>query len=170
MRDKMRLGNNIKFYKLSNVNVVYNELAAGRPVILNGFSRVNEKGEYEGGHFFLCDGYDSDTGLFHINWGWGGEGNGYYALSALDVESNNRHYNYCKQAIYNIQPVPYFRGDTNGDGLINVTDVMVIFSDLNEAKKNATKPVYKIEADFNMDGQVTADDAMAIVQYILGNY
>ncbi len=58
-------------------NTLYKELKAGRPVIYRGETM---KG---GGHAFICDGYDATTGLFHINWGWSGGSNGYYALSAL---------------------------------------------------------------------------------------
>lgn len=59
--------------------LIYNELAASRPVILGGAGDL-------GGHSFICDGYQSD-GLFHINWGWNGSSDGYYRLSALNPES-----------------------------------------------------------------------------------
>lgn len=36
-----------------------------------------------GGHVFICDGYRDDD-YFHLNWGWGGNYNGYYLLSALN--------------------------------------------------------------------------------------
>ena len=36
----------------------------------------------EGGHSFICDGYNSDN-YFHFNWGWSGENDGYYLLSNL---------------------------------------------------------------------------------------
>lgn len=55
-----------------------NELQAGRPVLMSG-ATVNDEG-----HAFVCDGYDGQ--FFHINWGWGGYQNGYFALSALDPE------------------------------------------------------------------------------------
>lgn len=52
------------------------ELNAGRPVL--------ERGSGEGGgHAFVCDGYDA-TGLFHINWGWSGYMDGYFAHNALN--------------------------------------------------------------------------------------
>lgn len=53
------------------------ELQDGRPVLMSGATTSNE------GHAFVCDGYDGE-GLFHINWGWGGIQNNYFALSALD--------------------------------------------------------------------------------------
>lgn len=33
----------------------------------------------EGGHAFICDGYDNDD-LFYFNWGWGGSANGYFLI------------------------------------------------------------------------------------------
>ncbi len=61
------------------IDMVYNEIAAGRPVIYSGHSN-------EGGHAFVCDGYSQDD-FFHINWGWGGMSNGYFKLSVLDPPS-----------------------------------------------------------------------------------
>lgn len=56
--------------------MVYNELAAGRPVLYGG-------GNDNVAHAFVCDGYRSD-GYFHINWGWGGWQDGYFKLTALN--------------------------------------------------------------------------------------
>lgn len=50
------------------------ELDMSHPLYYSGYSQ-------DGGHAFVCDGYDSDD-LFHFNFGWGGSSNGYYALSA----------------------------------------------------------------------------------------
>lgn len=54
------------------------ELQAGRPVLMSGSTKYNE------GHAFVCDGFDGQ--FFHINWGWGGYANAFFALSALDPE------------------------------------------------------------------------------------
>lgn len=54
------------------------ELDEERPVLYAAFSKA-------GGHVFVCDGYDSNY-LYHINWGWGGNGNGYYELSSLNSD------------------------------------------------------------------------------------
>lgn len=59
--------------------LVYNELAAGRPVLYGGATANNE------GHQFVCDGFDGQ-GLFHINWGWNGMSDGYFRLSALNPD------------------------------------------------------------------------------------
>lgn len=58
------------------INLLKTELNAGRPLIYAGFSQ-------DGGHQFVCDGYDAN-GLFHFNWGWGGSSDGYFQISALD--------------------------------------------------------------------------------------
>ena len=61
-------------------DLIYSELAIGRPVVYGG-SRD------DGGHGFVCDGYDGN-GLFHINWGWGGNGDAYFSLSVLNPFDN----------------------------------------------------------------------------------
>ena len=61
------------------VELIYSELAAARPVVMGGQSAG-------GGHSFICDGYDTDD-YFHINWGWGGGGDGYFRLAVLDPYS-----------------------------------------------------------------------------------
>lgn len=66
--------------------LVLNELQAGRAVIYNA---IDTKGGY--GHSFNVDGYDGD-GMFHLNWGWGGVGNGYFALDALKDEAMSMNY------------------------------------------------------------------------------
>ena len=61
------------------LQTVASDLQAGRPVYISG-STVNQEG-----HAFVCDGMQSD-GYLHINWGWNGMANGYFALSALAPE------------------------------------------------------------------------------------
>lgn len=61
-------------------DLIYSELAAGRPVLYGGYSD-------RGGHAFICDGYDGN-GMFHINWGWGGQDDGYFSLAVLNPYNN----------------------------------------------------------------------------------
>ena len=56
--------------------LIYNELQERRPVQYSGVTAIE-------GHAFIVDGYDGD-GLYHVNWGWGGDCNGYFLLSVLD--------------------------------------------------------------------------------------
>lgn len=59
-------------------DIIYNELAAKRPVSLYGDNN------YLGGHSYLCDGYQASTGFFYINWGWGGFCNGWFDMGILN--------------------------------------------------------------------------------------
>lgn len=52
-------------------------LKAGHPLIYSGTSA------YEGGHAFILEGYD-EADYFLCNWGWNGNGNGFYALDDLN--------------------------------------------------------------------------------------
>lgn len=55
-----------------------------------------------GGHSFLVDGYD-EQGLVSVNWGWGGNNNGFYALSAF-TPRDNRQYLYRHGAVFGLVP------------------------------------------------------------------
>ena len=66
------------YYSSQWEDMIYEELANGRPVLYSGSSAT-------GGHQFICDGYD-ENGLFHINWGWGGYCDGYFLLSVANPD------------------------------------------------------------------------------------
>ena len=78
--------------------MIYNELAAGRAVIYNAISHTNT-GSPDAGHSFNVDGFDG-AGRYHLNWGWGGSGNGYFALNRLNV--SGYEYNYDQVAVTGI--------------------------------------------------------------------
>ncbi len=69
------------------------DLDAGRPIQYAGFGPG-------GGHTWVCDGYNAD--YFHMNWGWGGAGDGFFTLNALNPGSNS--FNNNQQALFGIQP------------------------------------------------------------------
>ena len=84
-------------------DLIYSELAQGRPVIYSG-SKASS------GHAFICDGYDGQ-GLFHINWGWDGMSNGYYLLNVLNPDAQGTGsaseaygYIYDQYIVCNIEP------------------------------------------------------------------
>ncbi len=92
------------------VDLIYNELAASRPVILGGQAAG-------GGHSFICDGYDTndhagaDGDYFHMNWGWGGSSDGYFLLSVLQPweqgiggSSTLDGFSFGQDVVYGIQP------------------------------------------------------------------
>lgn len=72
------------------------EIDAHRPVYYAGCTQ-----SYNSCHAYVLDGYDEDD-HFHLNYGWGGYGNGYYAID--NFVSGNSHYDYGGEAIVNIFP------------------------------------------------------------------
>lgn len=84
-------------------DIIYAELAAGRPVFYSGQAEV-------GGHQFIVDGYDGE-GLFHMNWGWGGMSDDYYVLSLADPHSqgiggsaSGKAFQFDQDALIGVQP------------------------------------------------------------------
>lgn len=93
------------YYTYANwTDLIYNELKEGRAVVYGGQAVDN-------GHCFVCDGYKYDEGdLFHINWGWGGNSDGYFVLSVLNPaqqgiggSATNSAYNSGQEAVVGIQ-------------------------------------------------------------------
>lgn len=81
--------------------IIYTELAEGRPVLYSGQSN-------SGGHEFVIDGYDG-SGLFHINWGWGGSSDDYYVLSIAEPKEQGAGggkgaYQFKQHALIGVQP------------------------------------------------------------------
>lgn len=83
--------------------LIINEIDANRPVINSGYSATN-------GHAFVCDGYDVQGQIvyFHYNWGWGGEGDGWFLPTVLVPSiSEYRNYSSDQTIIYNIKPAEH---------------------------------------------------------------
>ena len=81
-------------------SMVRAELSASRPLIYAGFGN--------GGHCFVCEGYDNND-KFYFNWGWSGQNDGYYSLSALNPGSGGAgggSYSFTsnQQAIFGLEP------------------------------------------------------------------
>ena len=94
-------------------DMVYQELVAGRPMVYNGRAGSG------GGHSFVCDGYEMGD-YYHINWGWGGLGNGYFQLAIMNphaagigASSSAEGYNIDQTAIIGITPGYSGQGQVN---------------------------------------------------------
>lgn len=66
-----------EYYNSSWNNLLKQELDLLRPIYYSGYSE-------EGGHAFVCDGYQDDH--FHFNFGWGGQGNGFFVTSSTSSD------------------------------------------------------------------------------------
>jgi len=58
------------------ISLLKANIDAGHPLIYSGIDPTN------GGHAWDCDGYDASNN-FHMNWGWSGSQNGYFAIDNL---------------------------------------------------------------------------------------
>ena len=77
--------------------MIQQELAERRPIVFCAVSN-------SGGHAFNIDGYDSSTNKYHINWGWSGSYNDYFALNAFTC--NGMTFKQYQQMVIGIQPGP----------------------------------------------------------------
>lgn len=91
--------------------LIYNELAAKRPVLYAGSSISSAKGS--SGHAFVIDGYEAKDGLgyYHVNWGWSGKSDSYFLISVLNPSyqyaggnAGSSGYSVKQEAIVGIQP------------------------------------------------------------------
>ena len=105
-------------------SMVRADLDASRPLVYAGFGN--------GGHCFVCDGYDNSD-KFHFNWGWDGQNDGYYSLSALNPGSGGAgggSYSFTnnQQAIFGLEPNN--GGGGGGGGGSNSNDNLRLYSAL----------------------------------------
>ncbi len=101
---------------------IKSELDASRPVYYSGSTTANE------GHAWVCDGYHSSDSKLHMNWGWSGVSNGYYAVGALNT--SNGSFNSTNAIIYGIKP-----GNAN---------LIVRFDNLEQTNQIAFGPTFNI--------------------------
>ena len=78
-------------------NICYAELSEGRPILYGG-----ENDERHTRHAFVLDGY-AEEGLYHINWGFGGENNGYFKLTDFSYPGGNYRLNHAM--VRGIKPI-----------------------------------------------------------------
>lgn len=115
---------------------IKDELDAGRPIQYAGTGQ-------QGGHSFVCDGYDSKS-YFHINWGWGGAG-GWFKLSALDPDElgaggGSGAFNHYQHAVINFAPPAYVLGDKHETKVEEAQESIPGVSDVKYPSINAITP------------------------------
>ena len=75
------------------LSIMLTDLLFNEPILYTGYDDA-------AGHAFVVDGYDGSK--FHINWGWAGTGNGYFALDAFNVQGMS--FNTNQEMIVNVYP------------------------------------------------------------------
>ncbi len=78
-------------------NLIKNEIDNNRPVFYSGSTEDKE------GHAWVCEGYDASNNQLYMNWGWGGDANGCYPITAMSP-SSVLTFNVHNSAITGIQP------------------------------------------------------------------
>ena len=81
------------------ISRITDDLDHGMPVLYGGSYE-----EQDGGHAFVCDGYNSENYL-HFNWGWGPGSEGYYT-----VETGGHSFTRGQNAVVNIKPIGCLAG------------------------------------------------------------
>lgn len=76
-------------------NTIYRNLKNKQPMVYAGVH------ESQGGHAIILDGYNPKGNLFHFNFGWGGQGDGYYTL---DAQTGINGFAGQQGMVYNIAP------------------------------------------------------------------
>ena len=84
-------------YTAENWNqLIIDEMSIGRPIVYLGVDID------DGGHAFNVDGYRSSDGKFHVNFGWSGDGDNWYAMDAFTYDGAT--FNLYQMAIVGIEP------------------------------------------------------------------
>ena len=142
MIDNFGYDKNMRRYERSRMSdrewndILISDLKAGHPVLYTGRNP-------EGAHAFVCDGYDGN-GYYHINWGWGGKSDGYFALSALtppsqSIGGTDSGYSLNQQILTNIAPAGRADDKPQREGLMSLYELYYRNGD--DFHKSSTTPV-----------------------------
>ncbi len=77
--------------------LIYADLLKGHPLVYSGY---NDDWE---GHAVVIDGYRAGGDLFHFNYGWGGQGDGYFTV--YESGDNNVSFPVSPTVMYDIYPI-----------------------------------------------------------------
>ena len=134
------------------------DLKAGRPIIYSGFG--------DGGHCFVCDGYNEDD-YFHFNWGWGGLYDGYFKLNALapgtgGTGSGGGSYNNDQQAIFGLEPLLSLDSDDSDKSLQLASTISISSSEI------AYKEGFSVSASVKNTGSANFTGELGLALYDSG--
>lgn len=128
-------------------DLIYTELAAGRPVLISG-----DNSDLTGGHEWVCDGYDGN-GLFHQNWGWGGMSDGYFVLTVMSPDNqgiggstSSDGYSMSHSIVVGLQP-SYLAGGEDEDIRVTITSIK---ADRAQYSRTSTANEFNLRVTFNV--------------------
>ncbi len=77
------------------LELLLDELILGRVIVYRG------QGD-ESGHCWNLDGWKKSTQMVHVNWGWGGYGNGYFKINAMEDKYQGTSFPYMNGAVLGV--------------------------------------------------------------------
>ena len=134
-------------------NEIYQELAAGYPIIYSGLSI------YDNGHTFIVDGYKD--GLYHVNWGWGGWFDTYFVLTVMDSmgpDYPEKTYSEEQSAIVGVRPT---KGGTLDYPLMTISLLELPQGEAREVTRGSANDNFYVPVSLKMDNSANSDDDMA---------
>ena len=130
------------------LDMMYAELTTNGPIFYGGQSTG-------GGHAFVLDGYSEDD-FFHINWGWGGQSNGYFKLSVcypseqgIGGSSSQDGYNFSQDAVVGMKAV-----DDGNDETIPASTVRLTVEGVSCTEATTTRTSSDAEFSINVDNRI----------------
>ena len=157
--DSARVLNRPLYDDVTWVEMIYESLSSGHPVLYSG-KDINFEVGLLVGHNFIIDGYD-ENGLVHVNWGWHGQQDGYYDIATLTV--GKLSFDDWQGMYTGLYPKrEHLRGDVDGDGKVNITDVTTLIDILLTGSGN-----YVPAADVDEDGKVNITDLTTLIDILL---
>lgn len=129
------------------ISMMQNDLNLGRPVIYQGYNS-----SYTSGHSFVMDGYNASN-YFHINWGWGGQYNGYFLLNSL-IPVTGWDFSYFQWAYFNLFPGVTISGTVTNTSAQPLAGVSISLSGAGTATTDANG-VYSIAVSSGYSGTAT---------------
>ena len=140
------------------MQLIYNELSAGRPVIYSGINRSNPDKTY--GHTFVVHGCDAD-GLVYVNWGWRGQHDGFFDINLLSA--NGSSFNDDQDMIL-VKPGTHdqcaVKVIATGAGKVHLGDVTNAVAD--------TTKIYKVDEGASVTLTAIPDDGWRISHVFVG--
>lgn len=129
--------------------LIYDELNNGRPVLY--------KGDGNGGHVFVLDGYEN--GYFHVNWGWGGS-DAYVLMSGTE---GWREYIAGHTAVIGIQPE--YPNSTCRYGVVDNGKLSLYYDNKKASRFGTVLPHLEVLSDDDEITECVIDPSFADVIY-----